>query len=274
VLNAYPLGQSLWLSFQRQVIRPELHYVPAGLDQYAKVLTDPLFVKGTLVMLRFIGLSVIMSVLIGLGLALILNGSFRGRGVFRALFLLPWAISEYSTGLIWKFVLREDIGFANAALSSLGLIQEGIVWINPTFAIEAVAVAFVWHLAPLAGFFFLAGLQFIPRDLYRQATIDGAGAFRRFRSVTLPFLRYPMLITIALVTVFASKTLDIIITMTGGGPAFGSSTLTNVIYVRTFAELNFPYGAAMSWYVIIIVVALVVAMFWLMTRTSRLISGG
>ncbi|WP_309493300.1 sugar ABC transporter permease [Candidatus Hecatella orcuttiae] len=265
-LVIYPLSYSLWLSFQEQIWIGGLRYVFGGLTQYAKALKDPLFINSIPITFRFVGESVTLAVLIGLGIALALNQPLQGRKVIRALILLPWAISEFATGIIWSFVYKRDVGLLNAMLKALGIIESDIVWITPKFAIETVSIAFAWHMAPLAAFFFLAGLQFIPTDLYRQARIDGAGVVRRFLSVTLPHLKYSMLVITILITVMTARSLDTILTLTGGGPGFASSTFTNIVYVRTFKELQFAYGAALSWYVILIVVILVIVMFMLMTK--------
>jgi len=251
-------------------LRPELHFGFAGLLQYANVLQDPLFWKGIIVTFRFVVESVLLSALIGLGVALTLNQPFKGRGAVRALVLLPWAVSEFATGIIWSYLYRGSaFGLFNAILLSLRLISNPITWISEGFAVEAISLAFAWHMAPLAAFFFLANLQFIPKDIYRQARIDGANAFRRFRSITLPYLRYSLMIIAVLTMVYASKTIDIVLTLTGGGPGFESSTLTNIVYVRTFKELKFAYGAAMSWFLIVIVMALVTSTFVIMMRVGR-----
>jgi len=266
VLNVYPLLYSVWISFLKST-RPPLVFV--GFDQYAKALQDPMFVNGIFVTLHFVADSIILSVLIGLGLALLMNRAFSGLGLVRAIFLLPWAISEYATGLIWKFMYNTDIGFLNAVLSYTGLFSERVTWVTAGLGVETLAVAFAWHMAPLVAFFLLAGLQFIPRDLYKAAQVDGARVLRRFRSVTLPFLRYPLLIAVFLVTGSAARTLDIVFTLTRGGPSFTTSTMTNVIYIRTFQELNFSYGAALSVYLIIIITCLCVGMLVFMTRPMR-----
>lgn len=270
VLTIYPLLFSMWLSFQEQVWYPELQYTFAGLTQFSRALMDPLFRKGTIVTLRFTAETVALSVLIGMGIALVLNQAFKGRGILRALILLPWATSEFATGILWSYIFKgSTVGLLNAILYVMGIIQKPITWITPGFALETASIAFAWHMAPLAAIFLLAGLQFIPTELYRQARMDGADVFRRFWHITLPGLRHSLLIITVLLTAYAAKTIDIIIVMTGGGPGFESSTLTNLVYLRTFKELNFAQGAALSWYVIALVLVLTISVFWLITKSRR-----
>jgi ABC-type sugar transport system permease subunit len=205
-----------------------------------------------------------------MGMALILNQKFKGRSILRALILLPWATSEFATGILWSYIFKGGtVGLLNTLLNILGIIEKPITWITPGFALETVSIAFAWRMAPLAAIFLLAGLQFIQPELYKQARIDGAGVFSRFWHITLPCLKHSLLIITVLITAYAAKTADIIIVMTGGGPGFESSTLTNLVYLRTYKELKFAYGAALSWYVIAIVLVLTITVFWLMSKRPR-----
>lgn len=266
-LTIYPIAYSFFLSLQEQIWYPQVHYVFVGLQQYVKVLGDPLFLPAIVVMLRFIAEANILSILIGMGIALVMNEPFKGRSVLRTLILLPWAVSEFATGIIWSFIYKGNtVGLLNAILYSLGIVRKPITWVSATFAVEIISIAFAWHMAPLVAFFLLANLQFIPPDIYRQARIDGAGVFRRFRTIILPYLKYSLLIITLLITISAAKTLDIILTLTGGGPGFESSPLSNIIYVRFFKEFKFAYGTAMSWYLILIVIILTTSIFLLMTK--------
>ena len=132
-----------------------------------------------------------------------------------------------------------------------------------------MAVAYSWHIVPLCAFFMLAGLQTIPEQLYMQAKIDGIGPIGRFFKITLPFIKYAILITFVLSTFFAATTADIVILMTGGGPGISSTTLTYYIYEVVFKRFNLGYGAAISWFLIAIVMVLATLYFTFLTRVGR-----
>jgi ABC-type sugar transport system permease subunit len=180
--------------------------------------------------------------------------------------LLPWAFSEYATGVAWRWMLSGEYGFLNALLLRLNVLARPMDFINVDSAIYLNAIALAWHVAPLGAFFLLAGLQVIPEDLYRQARIDGAGALSRFRNVTIPFINYALLITIVLATIFSTNALDSIILMSNGGPGVASTTATYIAYKETFISLNLGYGAAISYIILVVTILLATAYFRLLTR--------
>jgi ABC-type sugar transport system permease subunit len=209
----------------------------------------------------------ILCLLLGLGLALVLNSQFKGRGLLRALVILPWAVSEYSTAVVWRYMSSPSSGgLFNNILYNLGLISNYVSIIDTSTAPHILAIAYSWRLAPLGAFFILAALQVIPEDQYNAAKLDGAGPIRRFRHVTIPYLRYSLMIIAALTTLMAGTATDIVMILTGGGPAGATRTLTYDIYLDTFYRLDLGYGAAVSFALIGLVVILGTTYFALLTR--------
>lgn len=261
----YPLIYSLQLSFSEiNFVTKEFYFT--GLRNYIKALKDPNmghYLKTTLIFTFDVTAFAIFG---GLFMALILNEPFKGRGILRALVLLPWAVSEYCTAVVWRYLYAEGFGLFNAILMYLGLAKKPTVLLTPSLAIHLTSIAYAWHLTPLIGFFLLAGLQTVPEELYRAAKIDGAGPITRFRHVTLPHLRYAILIGLVLSTMEAARATDIIILLTGGGPGIATETLTWHIYREAFRNLNLGLGSAFSYILIAIILVITIVYFALLTR--------
>jgi len=266
-LTVYPSAVALWMSLQKfnpsgQVMR---FY---GLGNYIDAFSDPGVQASTVISIEYTATIVAVTVLLGLGVSLLLNEQFRGRSIVRVLVILPWAIPEYATALLYGNVYSQTYGTLNGLLMALGLIKEylpiisiGTIWV--------LALAYAWHYAPLAIFFFLGSLQSVPEDLYRQARVDGASAFRRFKTVTLPYMRYALLIILVLATTDALKSLDLVWNLTQGGPSGMTRVLTYYVYRATFVLGNLGYGAALSFILLVLIIAVTAICFIVLTRRRR-----
>ena len=268
VIIIVPLAYSFWLSLhETNVILRSSDYV--GFDLWAEVLFEEETQTATLKSLYFAGISVVFSLFLSLGMALVLNQEFPGRGVLRALILLPWAVSEVVTATMWTVMVEPSWGFFNGVLEPLGVVGSGHVWLNKDWALFWLAIAFTWHIAPLGTFFFLAALQTIPQDLYNAARIDRAGVISRFYHVTLPHIRYAVLIVLVVVTVEAFRQFDLVFAMTSGGPGTTTQILPLLIFRYNFQFSQYGLAASASFILIIIATILAVAYFVLMTRRSK-----
>jgi len=258
IIIIIPLGYSFWLSLhETNVILRSTDYV--GFDNWGEVVSESDTINATLRSLYFAGISVVLSFILSLGIALVLNQEFPGRGFLRAMILLPWAVSEVVTATMWTIILEPSWGVLNG-------IFPGTLWISADWAMFWVAFAFVWHMAPLGAFFFLAALQTIPKDLYNSARIDRAGMFARFQFVTLPHIRYAVLIVLVVVTVEAFRQFDLIFAMTGGGPGTVTQILPLLIFRYNFQFSQYGLAAASSYILIIIATILAVAYFVALTQ--------
>jgi len=263
----FPLGYSFFLSLNSFEVRGggiKQRFI--GLDNYIQAISDERVLGGVLRTAVYAAEAIPLTLGIALATALILYEAFPGRGLLRVLALLPWAISEFATGIVWKWVWIEGFGFVNGVLMNLRLIERPINFITTDTAIHLIAVAQAWHVAPLGAFFLLAGLQVIPEDLLRQARIDGAGAVRRFFQVKVPFIRYAILITLVIATLLTMTSLDVVMLLTGGGPGIASQTLTYVVYRETFALFNLGYGAAISYILLGVIMVIAIVWFQLLVR--------
>jgi ABC-type sugar transport system permease subunit len=268
IIIIIPLIYSAWISLhETNVILRKQEFV--GADHYRALLNDPDVINGITISLRFTAVAVVLSLIVGLGIALVLNADFRGRGVLRALVLLPWAISEVVTATMWIFIVNPTFGGLNGILVPLGIVPPNYDWLNERAAIYWMALAFVWHIAPLGAFFFLAALQTVPADLYRAARIDRAGPVARFVHVTLPHLRYVVLIVLVVVTVEAFREFDLIFAFTRGGPGTSTQILPLLIYRYQFEFSQYGLAAATSYLMIAIAMVLTTVYFVILTYRRR-----
>jgi multiple sugar transport system permease protein len=170
---------------------------------------------------------------------------------------------------MWIFVVNPTFGGLNGILAPLGFVTPTHDWMGEAGAIYWVAVAFVWHIAPLGAFFFLAALQTVPADLYRAARIDRAGAVARFFHVTLPHLKYVVLIVLVVVTVEAFRGFDLIFAFTRGGPGTATQILPLLIYRYQFEFSQYGLAASASYLMIAVAMVLTTAYFIVLTYRRR-----
>ncbi|HOD16811.1 MAG TPA: sugar ABC transporter permease, partial [Spirochaetota bacterium] len=179
--------------------------------------------------------------LLGLGIAVLLNRSFRLKGASRAIVLIPWAIPTVVSARMWELMFNTDYGVVNY------LLDVSINWLgSPSWAIHAAIFVDVWKTTPFVVILLTAGFQVIPRELYHAARIDGAGPWQVFRSVTLPLLLPVILVVLLFRTLDAFRVFDAVYVLTGGGPANSTETMSIYAYKVLFQTLQFGYGSALS----------------------------
>lgn len=248
----FPALQSLRFSFLRYNIKMPQAIKFRGLYNYRKVLTDPVFWQTVGRVLYFMMLAGILVILLALGIALVLNQKFPGRGVLRTVVILPWAIPPVVNGFLWKWILNGDYGALNGLLYQLGIIEQYQFWMtNSLVALTFAVITFTWRYTPFITILFLGVLQSISDELYEQAKVDGAGALRRFWYITVPMLHRVGAIAIILTLIAAFTVFDDIVTLTGSYPAFYDATKTPMIYNYeiTFRMGRFGRGSAMAYLV-------------------------
>jgi multiple sugar transport system permease protein len=270
IIFILPLLYAAWISFNdRDVILHTQEFV--GLDHYRPIIASPEAIAAILLSIKFTAVVVALSLLIGLGMALVLNEDFPGRRLLRAAILLPWALSEVVTATAWIFILNPTFGALTGLLHPLGLVEANHAWINETTALYWVAIAFVWHITPLGALFFLAALQTVPDTLYHAARIDRAPPLQRFVHVTLPHLRPTVMIVLVVVTVEAFRSFDLLFAMTGGGPGTASQTLPMLIFRYTFEFSRYGLAAAASYFLVAIGMIITTIYFFALTRRRRFV---
>jgi ABC-type sugar transport system permease subunit len=217
-LIAYPFLYAIFISFTSRIVGDAGEWVGLGNFRYlSKTASFEKTVRNTIML---VVVSDIAKLIIGLGLALILNERIRGRGVYRAFILLPWAMPGFVAFLVWRLLFQPIGGGINLILTESGIYPEIIDWLGQrSTAMPAVIIATVWRGFPFWCISFLAALQTVPPDLYEAAKIDGANAIQRFRSVTLPHLKHVILVVVLLSSIWTANSFENIWIMTQGGPS-------------------------------------------------------
>ncbi|MFO1038401.1 MAG: sugar ABC transporter permease [Geminicoccaceae bacterium] len=191
--------------------------------------------------------SLVLQFSLGLALAMLLNRPFRGRRVVQALVFVPWAVPTFLSGLTFAWLFNPIIGPIPHWLTALGLMDQPFnILGDPALAMLGPIAANVWYGVPFFAITLLASLQAIPNELHEAAAIDGATAWQRFLKVTLPFLAPMIAITVLLRTIWISNFADIIVVMTGGGPANTTQILASYIFSIAYKKLDFGYASAVA----------------------------
>jgi multiple sugar transport system permease protein len=270
VLTLYPIFESFRLSFYRTILTlPWLGQKMVGWENYADLWTDPVAVQSLKTTIIFAAVTIPMELLLGLGMALVMNEAFRGRGLLRAVVLVPWAIPTVVSSQMWRFIFNDRYGLFNFLLFGADTARYMAPLAEPGPALMAIMAAEVWKTTPFAGLIILAGLQTIPDELYESASIDGAGAWQKFRHVTLPLIRPALLLALLFRSIDALRVFDLVFVMTQGGPADATNVLQFYGYKKSFAEGMIGYGSAVAVGVFFISLALSLVYLRLL-RESRL----
>jgi multiple sugar transport system permease protein len=259
---AYPVIKNVLMGFQEYTTRTfytgEAPWV--GLRNYSEVIGSAVFDRAVLNTVLFTAGSILGQFVLGLGIALYFRRRFPLSGVLRSLILLPWLIPLIVSGAVWRWILDQDNGALNRVLHA----NPG--WLTSTsLALVACVIVNIWIGIPFNATILHGGLQGIPAELYEAAELDGATGWKAFRHVTWPLLRPVVSVVLVLGVVYTLKVLDIILGLTGGGPANATQTLATQSYHLSFVEFDFGQGAALS--NILIVLSLAFAIVYL--RANR-----
>jgi ABC-type sugar transport system permease subunit len=243
----YPLVSLVWISLHRvEPLRgPAQPFI--GLDNYSRLLRDGELLGSLGQTLVWTAGSVVLQFALGLVAAVILNESFRGRGIARALLLLPWAMPAIAGAFAWKWLYHAQYGLLNEILTGLGVVERGINWLgDPATAMAAAIVTNTWRGFPFMMLMLLAAMQAIPRELYEASAVDGASFGRQLRHVTLPLLRPVVFVVTLLAAIWTFNNFAYIYVLTGGGPAGRTEILITYVYRNGFEYFRFGYAAALS----------------------------
>jgi len=265
----YPIFRTLIISFFEVTSALATDTPFVGIDNYVHVLTSGSFWASMGRTLYFTLVSTALELSFGLIVAGLLNAKLRARWLFRAIVVIPWAIPTIVNAAMWKGIFNAQYGALNALLTQIGIIPEYQAWLGePTTALNMVILADVWKTTPLVAFFLLAGLTSIPTELYEAAKLDRASWPRIFRSVVLPMLVPSISIVLVLRTVEAFKVFDIIYAMTRGGPVNGTQTVAYYAYTTAFSDQNFGVGSALSYIIVVVILALSAIYLRLLRRSE------
>lgn len=241
-----PIINAVSMSFQSyNLTRPKkIGFI--GFDNYVKLFNDAIFWKSFTRTLIWVFFGVGCQFLFGFALALLLNKNFKGRGVVRAVSLIPWVTPGVLIALMWSWMFDGNYGVINDILIRLGIMSDKIAFLaKPQWAMPSVIVTIVWQGIPFFALMILAGLQGIPGDLYEAADIDGATGPKKLFYVTIPSLKNTIFVTTMLRIIWVANSVDVIFNMTEGGPAYATQTLSVYVYKKASA-LDMGYASAMA----------------------------
>ncbi|MFC4529607.1 carbohydrate ABC transporter permease [Sphaerisporangium dianthi] len=242
VFLVYPIGSVLYYSLQHYNLTKPWANGFAGLDNFKEMLfEDPLFWSSLGFTAKWVIVEIGLQLVLGLALALMVNESFIGRGLARSMVFSPWAVSGVLTTGIWILLYNPTTGIVRY----LGAPETAVLG-NLDTVFGALVITELWRGVPFFAILLLAGLQGIPGELYEAAAVDGAGRTRRFLHVTLPHLRDAIVLATLLRSVWEFNNVDLIYTLTGGGPAQVTTTLPLYVAQRAIDSKDFGYGSALT----------------------------
>jgi ABC-type sugar transport system permease subunit len=270
LFTLYPIVESFRLSFYRSILTlPWLGQKMVGWENYVDLWTDPVASQALQTTLIFVAVTVPSELLLGLVMALVMNETFRGRGLLRAIVLVPWAIPTVVSSQMWRFIFNDRYGLVNFVLFGGDTARYLAPLADPHLALLAIMAAEIWKTAPFAALIILAGLQTIPEEVYEAASIDGANSWQKFRHVTLPLIWPALLLALLFRTIDALRVFDLVFVMTQGGPADATNVLQFYGYKKSFAEGMIGYGSTIA--VTVFLISLVLALAYLRAlRSGRL----
>lgn len=248
-LSIYPLLYSIKVGFQTD----SGETAQWSLANFTRLATDGFFLSALGHTVIYAVVALTFEFLLGLGFAVLLDRSVRGRSLFRAVLLIPMMIPPVVVGVVWRLMLNADFGAINGTLKSLGVNTEALTWTaSPKLALASVIAVDIWQWTPFMFLVLLAGLQAIPQEPYEAAKIDGASKWQTFRHVTFPLLKPAILVALLLRTMDLLRVFDQIFILTEGGPGFATETVSLYIYRAAFRFFDFGYAAALSFVLLVL----------------------
>ena len=265
IVMGFPLVYALVMALSSQtLLHPQLLPLK-GLDNFITVMSDPGFWGATRLTVIYSVVTVAGEFVLGLGIALMLNRTVKMKPVYFALLTIPMAMSPVSVALIWRMLLQPNMGIVNHVIESLG--GAPVDWLgNVNLALWTMAGIDIWQQVSFVVLILAAGLASLPKDPYEAAEVDGASSWQQFWHITLPMLRPVAMITVVIQLINEFRTYDLPYVLTRGGPGTSTEVLSFFAYRRAFLGLSLNEGAAASFALLLIVLAMTVVFFALLER--------
>jgi multiple sugar transport system permease protein len=263
----FPLIYSFYLTFQNYdlAVGPPIDFV--GTENYTEMVTDdPRFWRSWLNTFIIIFPAITGQLLLGLGIALLLNRPIRGRPLFASLLIIPSMVSPVSAAMAWRMLLGVKYGGVNNFLRQFGILDVYFDWFaTPARALMTIITVEVWHHTSFMMIVLLAGLQAIPQELYEVADVDGASPWKKFWHITLPLLKFTMIVALLIRMIDLTKIFGLIFLLTFGGPGASTETVAFSTYLAGFQDFRISYASTLS-YVIVLGVFILTVVFQKVSR--------
>ncbi|PPG43139.1 sugar ABC transporter permease [Pseudoclavibacter sp. RFBA6] len=258
IFLVYPVGSVFYYSLQQYNPTFPIYNGFVGLGNFADIAADEKFWRSLGFTFQWVIVEVGLQFIFGMILALLINQAFKGRGIVRSLVFTPWAVAGILTTTIWLLIYNPTTGLGRY-LADMGLVQYGTSLLSGEgTAFWAAVLAELWKGAPFFAILILADLQSVPQDLYESAEMDGAGRIRKFVSITWPHVRQAVVIATLLRAVWEFNNVDLLFTLTGGGPAGSTTTLPLYVAQTAIFDREFGYGSALTVIAFIILIVFTV----------------
>ena len=265
IVIVFPLAYSFWLSFRNfdLAVGPDSEFV-GGANYVEALVRDTRFVNSIWNTAIIIGPSLVLELLIGLGLALLLTRIGRGRPIVTALLAIPAMVSPVMAAMAWRMMFGVKYGAINNLGRQLGVIDVYFDWFSsPLISIVAIVMVEVWHNTAFMTLVLLAGLQSIPQELYDAGKADGADGWRSFWYITLPLLKFTMVVGLMIRLIDLTKLFGLIFVLTFGGPGGTTETVAFSTYLAGFNDFRMSYAAALSYVIVGGVLVLTLVFMWI-----------
>ncbi len=267
LLIAFPLGKVIHDAFTHVHLINKSMSGFAGIENFKTIMEDEHFSQAVRNTILWTVFSVAGEYLMGMITAVLLNQKFKGRAVFRTCIFIPWLVPIIVAGMTWDWMLNPEFGIVNYMLKNMGVISKSINFLGDSkYALATVIFVNIWRSFPYYTISFLSAMQSIPGDLAEAASIDGAGMFRRFFSVTLPQLRSVSLVILFIHVIWTAVNFDFIWVMTEGGPNYATETLPVMIY--RYSMRKFDVGAASALSTMMFTVMVILFIFYYRKRSQ------
>ncbi|MGQ0603913.1 MAG: carbohydrate ABC transporter permease [Anaerolineales bacterium] len=253
----YPMANAFWLSFQEwQLTKSKAPNGFVGLDNYVQAFGDRFFINSVIVTVQYTVLSVAMTLVLGLGMALALQRRSFLNTLIRMFLIFPFAVSPALKGFSFRFMLQPDYGVIQVALGKIFPWVADMVWLaDPWWAMFWISISEVWGWAPLYALMFIGAMGSIPTDIFDAAKVDGTNNWQLFWRITLPMISPVIIIATLLKIIGSLRIFDQVVTMTGGGPGRATQSINYYIYQTGFRFTNMGYSSALA-YLFLIVLAI------------------
>ena len=267
----FPWAFTIWMSLNEWKVGSPTTFV--GLANYLRLPKDPRFVEAVAHTLVYTALSVLLPLVFGTFAAVVFHMNFLGRGVLRAIFIMPMMATPVAIALIWTMMFHPQLGVLNYLLSLVGLPPQ--LWVfHPSTVIPSLVLVETWQWTPLVMLIVLGGIAAIPTEPYESAQLDGASLWQMFRYITLPLIAPFLFIAAMIRMIDAVKSFDIIFAITQGGPGSASETINLYLYSVAFTYYDLGYGSAIAVILFLLIVALAALLLHLRQRAQWTETGG
>lgn len=261
LVAVWPLARTIVFSFTDANLNDLSGWRFVGLDNYAYLVSDPLWWKAVSNTLVFTVVSVAIETALGMVIALALNAHLPGRGLLRAAVLIPWAIPTVVSAKMWSWMLNDQYGVVNAMLRGIGVIDTPLAWLaSPSLTMASIIAVDVWKATPFMSLLILAALQTLPAEIYEATRVDGVHPVKVFFRITLPLIRPALLVAVIFRGLDALRVFDVIYVLTGNN----ENTASMSVYARQQlvenADVGYGSTAATCLFLVVAIVTIILVM--------------